>query len=137
MLQYPTLFDTAWNGVVADDFAHPAYHAVFEAITQVPWSPERWADQVREATTDEVARQLQIALLVEPVLRQPDEKYATAYTSRLQLASTTRTIADLKSRLQRTNPVEKANEHKAMFSQLLDLEVRRKDLQRATVGALD
>ncbi len=137
MLQYPTLFDTAWNGVVADDFAHPAYHAVFEAITQVPWSPERWADQVREATTDEVARQLEVALLVEPVLRQPDEKYATAYTSRLQLASTTRTIADLKSRLQRTNPVEKANEHKAMFSQLLDLEVRRKDLQRATVGALD
>ncbi|GAA1393905.1 DNA primase [Luteococcus peritonei] len=137
MLQYPTLFDTAWNGVEPDDFSHPAYRAVFEAIHQTPWQAERWSDLVREKTDDEVVQQLLIALLVEPTLRDPDEAYATAYTARLQLLTAERTIRDLKSRLQRTNPVDHASEHRAMFSQLLDLEVRRKQLQHASVGVLD
>ena len=137
MLQYPTLFDTAWNQVGADDFSHPAYRMVFESIAAVPWQPERWTDLVREQSDDEVVQQLLIALLVEPTLRDPDEAYASAYTARLQLLTVERTIRDLKGRLQRTNPVDHASEHRAMFSQLLELEVRRKQLQHATVGALD
>ena len=137
MLQYPTLFDTAWDGVAADDFTHPAYRAVFEAITQVPFQLEQWTDKVREVTLDETARQLEIALLVEPVLRKPDESYATAYAARLRLMSIDRQIKDLKSRLQRTNPVEHPNDHKQMFSTLLGYEVTRKQLQQMTIGALD
>ncbi|MEL4504434.1 DNA primase [Luteococcus sp. H138] len=137
MLQHPTLFDTAWNQVQPEDFSHPAYRAVFEAVRSVPWCPDRWSDKVREATTDEVAQQLEIALLVEPVLRAPDEAYATAYAARLQLLQTDREIRDLKSRLQRTNPVEHATEHRQMFSTLLELEVRRKQLQQTSLGALE
>ncbi|GAB2485701.1 DNA primase [Luteococcus sediminum] len=134
MLQQPILFDTAWNQVRIEDFSHPAYRGVFEAIAQVPWTPEAWTDQVLRATGDEVVQQLMIALLVEPVLRTPDEAYASAYTSRLQLLSVDREIRDLKSRLQRTNPVDEEQAHKRMFSQLLELEVRRKQLQQASVG---
>jgi len=137
MLQHPTLFDTAWNQVQGDDFSHPAYRLVFEAIQRVPWQPERWTDQVRAGTDDEVVQQLLIALLVEPVLREPDEAYASSYTARLQLLSVERSIRELKSRLQRTNPVDNAAEHKQMFSRLLELEVRRKQLQQTSVGALD
>ncbi len=137
MLQHPTLFDTAWDGVQPDDFTHPAYRAVFESILRVPWQPDRWADKVQEATTDEVARQLEIALLVEPVLRTPDEAYATSYAARVQLPRIDRDIKDLKSRLQRTNPVDQASEHKQMFSALLELEVRRKQLQLVSLGAPD
>ncbi len=32
MLQHPTLFDSAWNEVLPDDFTHPAYRALFEVI---------------------------------------------------------------------------------------------------------
>ncbi|MDN5562542.1 MAG: DNA primase [Luteococcus sp.] len=137
MLQHPTLFDTAWDGVQPDDFTHPAYRAVFESILRVPWQSDRWADKVQEATTDEVARQLEIALLVEPVLRTPDEAYATSYAARVQLLRIDRDIKDLKSRLQRTNPVDQASEHKQMFSALLELEVRRKQLQLVSLGAPD
>lgn len=137
MLQHPTLFDTAWNQVQPGDFSHPAYRAVFETLSSVPWTPERWSDQVRAATSDEVVQQLEIALLVEPVLRTPDEAYATAYAARLQLLQTDREIRDLKSRLQRTNPVEHPTEHKQMFSTLLELEVRRKQLQQTSLGALE
>ena len=134
MLQHPTLFDQEWDGVVAEDFSHPAYRAVFAAISQVPWRPDRWTDGVRDATPDETARQLQIALLVESLPGEPDESYATAYASRLMLIAVTASIRDLKGRLQRTNPVEHRPEYDAMFGRLLELEMRRKQLQLAIAG---
>ncbi len=134
MLQWPTLFDQAWDGVTPEDFTHPAYRGVFEAITAVPWQPDRWTEAVRDATPDEQLRQLEVALLVEPLIGKPDEDYATAYASRLQLATVGRNIVALKGRLQRTNPVEHRSDYDAMFARLLELEMRRKDLQRATIG---
>lgn len=135
MLQYPTLFDQAWDGVRAEDFTHPAYRAVFDAIGAVPWQPDRWTEAVRDATPDEQVRQLEVALLVERVIGEPNEEYATAYASRLQLATVARDIASLKGRLQRMNPVERRAEYDEMFSDLLELEMRRKDLLQASVGA--
>ncbi|HET9126579.1 MAG TPA: DNA primase [Propionibacteriaceae bacterium] len=135
MLQYPTLFDQEWDGITPDDFSHPAYRAVFTAISQVPWRADRWVDGVREATPDETARQLEIALLVEPLPGQPDEQYATAYASRLMLIAVTARIRDVKSKLQRTNPVEHKKNYDAMFGGLLELEMRRKQLQLAVAGS--
>ncbi|HSN43156.1 MAG TPA: toprim domain-containing protein, partial [Propionibacteriaceae bacterium] len=137
MLQRPLLFDSAWNGVKPDDFRHPAYRAVFEAIRATPYEPERWTDKVIEATPDETAAHLEVALLVEQVLREPDEAYAAMYASTLQLIGVTGEIRDVKSRLQRTNPVEHEAEHKQMFARLLALESRRKVLQQLSVGAVD
>ena len=134
MLQYPTLFDSAWNGVETTDFSHPAYRAVFESILATPFTPERWVEQVAEATDDEMLRQLQIALLVEPILRRPDEAYASAYSARLQLLETLRQLTELKSRLQRINPVEHPAQHKQAFSELIALESRRRRLEAASVG---
>ena len=48
-----------------------------------------------------------------------------------------RQIAELKSRLQRTNPVESAQKYNAMFSELVVLEARRKALQTRSIGAQD
>lgn len=136
MLQYPTLFDTSWNAVAPDDFGHPAYRAVFETIKQTGYSPDRWTEQLQANTPDEMLRQLQVALLVEPILRSPDEAYATAYAAKLQLLTTVRKIAELKSRLQRMNPVDDAAAHRAAFSELIALEARRRHLEQAS-GAAD
>lgn len=130
MLQAPTLFDTAWNGVSVNDFSHPAYQVVFAAITSVPWTPEQWTNRVREATADPLAQQLEIALLVEPILRSdPDEAYASAYTAQLKLTSLTREMKELRSKLQRTNPLTDEAAHKRMFVELLEMENRRRQLQ--------
>jgi DNA primase len=48
-----------------------------------------------------------------------------------------RQISELKSRLQRTNPVEAATKYNQMFSELVVLEARRKELQNRSLGALD
>lgn len=135
MLQYPTLFDTEWNGVIGDDFTHPAYRAVYQSVLDTPYRPENWAQQVHDMTADPMVQQLEVALLVEPLLREPDEGYASAHTSRLQLLSTVRELAELRSRLQRINPVEHPSEHKRAFSQLIALETRRRDLEMASRGA--
>jgi DNA primase len=48
-----------------------------------------------------------------------------------------RAIAELKSKLQRTNPVEAQQKYNQMFSELVVLEARRKQLQSRSLGALD
>ena len=72
--------------------------------------------------------QLLVMLLVEPLLRQADENYSLAHTNRLQLADLSRRTTELKSRLQRTDPVKEPEPHKAMFEELTGLELRRKRL---------
>lgn len=138
MLQRPTLFDTAWNGVVPEDFTHPALRAVFEAIAETGYQPQGWAEQLQSVTEDPTARQLEVALLVEPLLREePTERYAAAYTSKLRMLTAMRRIEDLRSRLERTNPVTDQSGYDGMFSELLALEVDRKRLAEASIGFLE
>jgi len=134
MLQYPTFFSTDWNGLSLLDFRHPAYRGVFEAVRSLAFDPNGWGDAVQQATTDPTVRRLELELLVEQPLLAPDEAYVSAYTARLQLIRVTGEIDNLKSRMQRTNPVEHADEHRAMFAQLLDLEQQRRELQQRSLG---
>jgi DNA primase len=52
----------------------------------------------------------------------------------LQELTALRRIADLKSRLQRTNPVEHATEYNRMFGELVALEQHRRNLRELAVG---
>ena len=129
VLQYPDLFDEDWDQVEVEDLRHPAYQAVFEAILSVPRGQENWAEEVGKATSDPQVKQLEVALLVEPILREePDQSYAAAYAARVRLLSITDDIANLKSRLQRTNPNQDRKLYDAMFSDLVTLEALRKSL---------
>ncbi|WP_211223286.1 DNA primase [Propionicicella superfundia] len=131
MLQAPEVFGgdgaAAWDGVTADDFTHPAYRAVFVALSTAERAGN-WSEAVRRAAADEVLDQLIVALGVEAVLREPSSGYAREYAARLRLLAVMRQIAELKSRLQRTNPVEDTTRYNRLFSELLELEERRRDL---------
>jgi DNA primase len=128
MLQHPVTFDTAWNGVRESDFTHPGYVEVFRLVRDVEFA-DGWTDRLRASAGGELVQQLLVSLLVEPVLREPDEAYSLAHTSRLRLVQVTREIADVRSRLQRTDPVKDASGHRALFAQLTELEMKRKKLQ--------
>lgn len=45
-----------------------------------------------------------------------------------------RRIADLKSKLQRTNPVDQATEYNRMFGELVALEQHRRTLREKAIG---
>lgn len=131
MLQYPLLFDSAWNGLTESDFTHPAYRLLFEVILANPYDGDSWTKTIREVSS-EALQQLEIALLVEPTLREPDENYVTEYTTRLQLIRVTNEINLVKPRLQRTNPEREPEKHQELFEQLVLLEAERKRLQNIT-----
>lgn len=129
MLQHPTTFDTDWNGVQPDDFTHPGYVAVMMLIRRVPFGDD-WETRLREEAPSENTAQLMVALLVEPLWREPDEQYSLVHSSRLQLRRVSRQIDDVKSKLQRTDPTKDEREYRKKFAELTELEMVRKRLQQ-------
>jgi DNA primase len=63
-----------------------------------------------------------------------DKKYVDSIFARLLELSTTRTIADLKSQLQRLEPETNSKDHDKMFQDLLELEEYRRALREKALG---
>jgi len=134
VVQHPALFAADWDGLAADDFTHPAYRAVFACAAGLDREAPAWVQALRDAVGDPVGESLVVALSVEEVWRVPTVAYAQEYAARLRLRTVARAIADIKSRLQRTNPLEHQAEYNRMFARLLELEARRRELQALAVG---
>ena len=64
----------------------------------------------------------------------PDEAYVANTVYRLQELTAQRRIAEVKSRLQRTNPVENPTEYNRMFGELTALEQHRRQLRDLALG---
>jgi DNA primase len=134
-----------------NDFTHPTYQAVWDTIAAFGGpgaAPEAdvWVDKLRDSLLGQFdgdhahpAVRAFNALAVEPVLaaKEPDQAYAAAHVYRLQELTAMRRIADLKSKLQRTNPVEEASEYNRMFGELVALESHRRTLRERAIGAVD
>ncbi|MDR1808108.1 MAG: DNA primase [Propionibacteriaceae bacterium] len=136
MLQRPDLFAGAepWLGIGPDCFTHPAYAAVFAAVAATPGQGgSGWAQRVL-AGLPAGLREWAIQLAVDPVLADVTPRHAREYAAKLQLLSAERSIAQLKSTMQRTNPVTDEGSYKAMFQTMITLELRRKELLQVTTG---
>ena len=64
------------------------------------------------------------------------QRWAVEVLARLEELALTRTIADVKSRLQRINPVEQVGEYNRLFAELIALEARRRELRDRAIGTL-
>lgn len=137
MVRSPEVFADDWNGVVVDDFTHPAYRALFEGILGAGRTLDDWPQPVSAVVDDPTLLQVIAALANEPLLRPASPAYAAEYVARLRLLSVVRRIADLKSRLQRTNPVDEKAAYNRMFAKLLELEKERHDLALVAAGPAD
>ena len=141
LIQVPGLFRPGWDGLASTDFTHPAYAAVFTAVEKAAAEDggDDWVHRLTAAAEHEQLRSLIVSLAVEPLPVQGEvtPRFVVANSAGLQLLTVMRAIADLKSRLQRTNPVEAQQKYNQMFSELVVLEARRKQLQARSLGALD
>ena len=91
--------------------------------------------KLRDSDPETSVSQALSALAVEPLLSdEPTTAYVAAHVFRLQEITTMRRIAELKSRLQRTNPVERATEYNRMFGDLVALEQHRRTLREKAIG---
>ena len=131
-LQEPALFiESLWSDIEADAFTHPAYREMRKTIDGM---------QVlsMETITDEKIKTLFTELTVEPILAdgRATALYVESIVARLREVAISRSIAELKSSLQRLNPVENEIEYNAAFAALVALETTRRSLHDLALGSL-
>jgi DNA primase len=143
-MQHPALVGVAFDELDDHDFTHPWLAAIRSAMAKaggpaVAAPGEAWVIAVRDAIGNDPAAAVVGALAVDPLRlgRDPDEAYALALLARLQELTCARRIQDLKSKLQRTNPIDRADDYNRMFGELIALEAYRSDLRKKAIsGAL-
>ncbi len=142
VIQVPMVIGRTTGDIGPNDFTHPTYRGVWQAVAAAGGpaaaaADPGWAAKVRSAATDPAVSSAISALGVEPVLtaKEPDAAYVTQYVVRLLELTTARRVAEVKSRLQRTNPVEQPGEYNKMFGELAALEQHRRTLRNRMGGA--
>ncbi|WP_229402487.1 DNA primase [Micromonospora okii] len=142
-LQEPVLAGPMFDAVEATEYRHPVHAAVREAMAAAGGAAAAtqgvlWVEAVREACDDLAARALVGELAVEPLRidGEPDPRYVSVLLAQLQWGSVTGRIRDLKSKVQRINPVSNKDEYFALFGELLSLEQHARALREQAAGGL-
>ena len=96
----------------------------------------RSVDGLRETVTERHLQTLLSALSVEQlhVTGEPAERLGREYVVRLRELAAMRRISELKSRLQRMNPVTQTTEYNRLFGELVALESHRRSLRESALG---
>ncbi|WP_405090784.1 DNA primase [Micromonospora sp. NBC_01392] len=142
-LQEPVLAGPMFDAVEAADYQHPVHAAVRVAVAEAGGAAGAtggavWIERVRDACADLAAQALVGELAVEPLRidGEPDPRYVSVTMARLQWSSVTGRIRDLKSKIQRVNPVSNKDEYFALFGELLSLEQHARALREQAAGGL-
>jgi DNA primase len=124
-LQMPTLISN-WREIESGAFSHPAYIQLAQIIAA---ADEKSSIEI-EQITDENMRSLFTELNVEPIRADGEVTghYVESIVARLREVGISRAIAELKSSLQRLNPVENEQEYNQAFASLVALETTRRGL---------
>jgi len=141
-IQRPALLGPAFDALDPLAFTAVAYGEVRDALAKAGGTGstaggESWVTAVLEAAIDDRVRALVTELVVEAVLvaGEPDERYAGAQLAQLRVRALDRQIAEVKSRLQRLNPVEQSTDYNRLFGDLVLLEKRRRDDLEGALGS--
>jgi DNA primase len=132
-VQIPALV-ASWTTIEDGAFTHPAYRALAATINSLGATRAFSGEEI----VDPQMKALFTELSVEPIRADGEvtERYVGSIVARLREVGVSRAIADLKSRVQRLNPVENGDEYNAAFAQLVALESARRTLHELAVGSL-
>lgn len=131
-LQMPELV-TDWKNIESEAFTHPAYIHLRKAIDAHGDSKLRM-----DNIDDDRIKALIAELSVEPI-RSDGEisgRYAQSIVARLREVTMSRKIAEVKSTLQRLNPLTNEAEYTILFTELVSLEASRRSLHDLALGEL-
>ncbi|WP_018216574.1 DNA primase [Salinispora vitiensis] len=142
-LQAPVLAGPMFDAVEATEYRHPLHVAVRAAVAAAGGAAAAtggavWIESVRHACADLAAQALVGELAVEPLRidGELDPRYVSVTMARLQWGAVTGRIRELKSRIQRMNPVSNKDEYFAAFGELLSLEQHARALREQAAGGL-
>ncbi len=131
-LQEPQLFtEELWSDIEQDAFTHPAYREMRKTIDKKPTLS-------MDSISDEKIKTLFTELTVEPIRAdgKPTAIFVASIIARLREVAISRSIAELKSSLQRLNPIENEIEYSTAFGALVALESKRRSLHDLALGSL-
>ena len=143
-LQEPVLAGPMFDVVGAENYADPVYQAVRAGIeaaggaSSVTGGGVVWIEKVRDSCTDLGAQGMISQLAVEPlrVDGAVDPNYVQVTLARLQMGAVTTRIRDLKSKVQRVNPVANKDAYLALAGELFSLEQQARALREQAAGGL-
>ncbi|WP_313408340.1 DNA primase [Aeromicrobium sp.] len=138
LAQFPHLAGPIAAELTDEDFVHPVAREIWRhmAARGLPTGPDSgWVPAVSDALPGDDLRRVLGVAAVEPMHASEQSAVAVvpAVMARLQELSIQRSIADVKSRLQRTDPT--APEYQEVFGQLVALEQRRRGVRERSLGA--
>jgi DNA primase len=92
-------------------------------------------DLINKSDSDEL-KSLVTELIVEPIRTDGEvsERYITSIFARLREVALSRSIAEIKSTLQRLNPVENDAQYQEIFGQLVGMEAARRVQKELALG---
>jgi len=142
-VQSPVLAGPVFDAVDQSFYIEPSHQAIRVAIAEVGGaatgvSGAGWINAIRDACPDLAVQMLVMELAVDPVRYdgEPDSAYLNIVLARLQLAGLKQRIDEVKSKLQRINPVSDKEEYHRRFSDLLALEQHSRALKEQAAGGL-
>jgi DNA primase len=142
VLQHPMVIGRTTTDLGPEDFMHPTYRGVWEAVTAgggtvAGASDAAWSSHLRDAAADPAVASAISELSVEPLptAKVPTPEYISQHVVRLLELTALRRINQVKSKMQRTNPVEHAEAYNRMFGELAALEEHRRKLRDRIIGA--
>ncbi|MFF0526653.1 DNA primase [Actinomadura nitritigenes] len=141
-VQRPAMLGPVFDEVPEGAFIAPPHAAVRAVIAQAggvtaAGNVSEWALTLLERAPNDQVRDLITMLGVEPVrsAQESDDRYAVELLARIQERQLTRMIADVKSKLQRLNPVEDPEQYNRLFGDLVALEQQRRVLRERGLGS--
>jgi DNA primase len=142
-LQVPVMAGPMFDALGPETYGHPVFQAVRAAISAAGGTATAtggvvWIEAVREACADLGAKALVGELAVDPlhVDGEVDPRYVQVTLARLQVGAVTTRIKDLKSKVQRVNPVVHKDEYLALAGELFSLEQHARALRDQAAGGL-
>jgi DNA primase len=140
-LQVPVLAGPMFDAIGPEMYGDPVFQAVRAAIaaaggTATATGGVVWIEAVRDACPDLGAKALVGELAVQPlhVDGEADPRYVQVTLARLQVGAVTTRIRDLKSKVQRVNPVAHKDEYLALAGELFSLEQHARALREQAAG---
>jgi DNA primase len=124
-----------WSEIESNAFSYPPYAAVRSKIDSLP---DINIDSLLERTEDENLRGLITELIVEPIRTDGEvsERYVVSIIARLREVALSRDIAEIKSTLQRINPIDEADRYNEIFGALVAKEAQKRAQKELAIGDL-
>jgi DNA primase len=142
-LQVPVLAGPMFDALGPECYGDPVFQGIRKAIsaaggTAAATGGAGWIEAVRDACDDLGGKALLGELAVVPlhVDGEADLRYVQVTLARLQVGAVTTRIKELKSKVQRINPVAHKDEYLALAGELFSLEQHARALRDQAAGGL-